>query len=153
MFRIDHPVSPGDKILSHSFVESPDMKNIYDGIAQLDANGRGDGGSCRIGSTRSIAIFATSSPASAASRRSTSRRKIAATGSPSPADQAGIKVSWQVTGTRQDAWANANRIAVEEDKPAHARGYYLHPEVFGFARERGIDQARIQSSAKVLAQR
>jgi hypothetical protein len=41
------------------------------------------------------------------------------------------KVSWQVTGIRQDAWANANRIPVEVDKPEKDRGRYLHPELFG----------------------
>lgn len=54
----------------------------------------------------------------------------------------GMKVSWQVTGIRQDAWANANRIRVEERKPEYARGYYLHPEAFGMPRERGVDHAR-----------
>jgi hypothetical protein len=43
----------------------------------------------------------------------------------------GVKVSWQVTGIRQDAYANANRIPEEEDKPTEERGLYLHPEVFG----------------------
>jgi hypothetical protein len=33
----------------------------------------------------------------------------------------GMKVSWQVTGIRQDAWANANRIPVEQEKPAQER--------------------------------
>ena len=41
-FIIDHPLDPANKYLSHSFVESPDMKNIYDGIAVLDADGRAD---------------------------------------------------------------------------------------------------------------
>jgi hypothetical protein len=44
---------------------------------------------------------------------------------------AGQKVSWQVTGIRQDAWANANRIPVAVDKPKEDRGRYLHPEPFG----------------------
>ena len=34
----------------------------------------------------------------------------------------GMKVSWQVTGVRQDTYANANRVQVEEDKPAEERG-------------------------------
>src|SRR5258705_9701178 len=38
-FKIDHPLDPENKYLSHSFVESPDMKNIYDGVTRLDANG------------------------------------------------------------------------------------------------------------------
>jgi hypothetical protein len=50
----------------------------------------------------------------------------------------GMKVSWQVTGIRKDPWANANRIEVEEDKPANKRGYYLHPDVYGQPEEKGI---------------
>ena len=38
-FKIDHPLDPANKYLYHSFVELPDMKNIYDGVATLDANG------------------------------------------------------------------------------------------------------------------
>lgn len=38
-FVIDHPQDPARKILYHSFLESPDAKNIYDGIAKLDENG------------------------------------------------------------------------------------------------------------------
>jgi hypothetical protein len=42
-----------------------------------------------------------------------------------------VKVCWQVTGVRKDAWAEANRIPVEETKPKAERGRYLHPELFG----------------------
>jgi hypothetical protein len=38
-FRIDHPVDPANKYLSHSFVESAEMKNFYDGVAVLDTKG------------------------------------------------------------------------------------------------------------------
>ncbi len=38
-FKIDHPLDPANKYLYHSFVESPDMKNIYDGVVTLDGNG------------------------------------------------------------------------------------------------------------------
>ncbi len=38
-FEIDDPIDPANKILFHSFVESPDAKNLYDGIAKLDAQG------------------------------------------------------------------------------------------------------------------
>lgn len=43
----------------------------------------------------------------------------------------GLKVSWMVTGIRQDAWANANRIPVEVTKPVEDHGRCLHPELFG----------------------
>lgn len=39
-FVIDHPLDPKNKLLYHSFVESPDVKNIYDGIAVLDEKGK-----------------------------------------------------------------------------------------------------------------
>lgn len=35
------------------------------------------------------------------------------------------------TGVRQDRFAAANRIQVEEDKPQKKRGTYLHPREFG----------------------
>jgi hypothetical protein len=64
-------------------------------------------------------------------KNSNSRFKIAGGAS-------SMKVSWQVTGIRKDPWANANRIQVEEDKPAKERGYYLHPDVYAQAEEKGI---------------
>ena len=38
-FRIDHPLDPQRKYLQHSFVESPDMKNVYDGVVRTDRRG------------------------------------------------------------------------------------------------------------------
>lgn len=38
-FRIDDPIDPANKHLVHSFVESPDMKTIYDGTVTTDGNG------------------------------------------------------------------------------------------------------------------
>ena len=38
-FKIDHPLDPANKYLSHSVVESPDMMNIYNGNVVTDAEG------------------------------------------------------------------------------------------------------------------
>jgi hypothetical protein len=57
---------------------------------------------------------------------------------------AGQEVSWQVTGIRQDAWANAHRIPVESDKPANLRNTYLHPELFGKTSAEAERQPRLQ---------
>ena len=38
-FKIDHPLDPSEKYLYHSFVESPDMMNIYNGNVTTDAQG------------------------------------------------------------------------------------------------------------------
>jgi hypothetical protein len=39
---IDHPLDPENKYLAHSFVESPDMKNVYDGVVIADSFGEAD---------------------------------------------------------------------------------------------------------------
>jgi hypothetical protein len=53
-------------------------------------------------------------------------------------DRPGVEVSWQVTGIRQDAWANSHRTLVEEEKQAVARGTCLHPEEHGQARSKDL---------------
>ena len=50
----------------------------------------------------------------------------------------GGEVSWQVTGIRHDAYANAHRIPVTEDKPAAEQGTYLHPDVYGQGEGRAL---------------
>lgn len=54
----------------------------------------------------------------------------------------GMKVSWMVTGIRQDAYAEAHRIPVEAPKPAEERGLYLHPVELGQPAELGLDYQR-----------
>jgi hypothetical protein len=39
-FKIDHSLDPARKYLYHSFVESPDMMNVYNGNVTLDAAGK-----------------------------------------------------------------------------------------------------------------
>jgi hypothetical protein len=57
-------------------------------------------------------------------------------------DKPNIEVSWQVTGIRHDAYAEAHRIPVEENKPANERGYYLQPEVYGQPGSKAIENSR-----------
>lgn len=126
-FKIDHPLDPANKYLSHSFVESPDMKNIYDGVVKLDEHGEA----------------VVNLPAWFEALNKEFRYQLTSIGGPGPnlyiAEEVsgnhfkiagGVpngKVSWQVTGVRHDAYANAHRIPVEEDKPAALRGTYISP--------------------------
>ena len=135
-FRIDHPLDPEHKYLSHSFVESPDMKNIYDGVAVFDAAGEATvtlpdwfealNGDFRYQLTPMGAAFVPY----VAQEIAGNQFKIGG-GVP------GRKVSWQVTGIRHDAYANAHRIAVEEMKPDAAVGTYQNPDAFGQPVEMG----------------
>jgi hypothetical protein len=63
-------------------------------------------------------------------------------------DKPGVKVSWQVTGIRQDAWANAHRTPVEAEKNDRERGHYLHPELYGAPEEASIEWARHPETMK-----
>ena len=38
-FKIDHPLDPKNKYLYHSFIESPDRMNIYNGNTITDSKG------------------------------------------------------------------------------------------------------------------
>ncbi|MGH9753666.1 MAG: hypothetical protein ACREA2_12860 [Blastocatellia bacterium] len=134
-FKIDHPLDPENKYLSHSFVESPDMMNIYNGIVTLGKNGSAEvtlpdwfealNREFRYQLT-CIGGFA---PVYVAKKVSGNRFKIAG-GKP------GMEVSWQLTGVRKDAYAETHRIQVEEMKPIAERGSYLHPEAFGKSSEK-----------------
>lgn len=140
-FKIDHPLDPENKYLYHSFVESPDMKNIYDGNAVTDANSEvvitlPDYFETLNRDFRyQITVIGTFAQAIVAEKIKGNRFKIR-TSAP------GIEVSWQVTGIRQDAWANKNRIPTEEEKPERERGSYLSPESFNQPEERGVKWAR-----------
>jgi trimeric autotransporter adhesin len=137
-FRIDHPLDPANKYLNHSFVESPDMMNVYNGNATTDGRGYAtvelpDYFEVLNRDFRyQLTVIGTFAQAIIAEKVRGNQFVI-------QTDQPGIEVSWQVTGIRQDAWANENRIVVEEEKPQEQRGRYLHPTAFGLLREQGVD--------------
>jgi len=141
-FKIDHPLDPANKYLYHSFVESPDMMNIYNGVVVLDGSGEAVvelpewfevlNKDFRYQLT---AIGAPGPNLYIAAKVANNRFRIAG-------GQPGMEVSWQVTGIRQDAWANAHRIPVEVEKSERERGYFIHPELYGGPEEKGIPLAR-----------
>ena len=145
-FKIDHPLDPANKYLSHSFVESPDMMNVYNGNTKTDRHGLATvilpkyfaalNGDYRYQLTV-IGQFAEA----IVQREIENNRFIIKTNKPL------VKVSWQVTGIRHDAYANSYRVPVEEDKPAAEQGYYLHPEVFGQPASKSIQAASQKASA------
>ena len=56
------------------------------------------------------------------------------------------EVSWLVTGVRQDPYAEANRIPVEEDKPEVLRGLYRHPELYGRSTQYSEDTYKLMAT-------
>ena len=141
-FKIDHPLDPENKYLSHSFVESPEMKNVYDGVVKLDGAGQawielpGWFEALNSDFRYQLTAIGASMPGLFVAQEISKNRFLIDGGQP------GGKVSWQVTGNRRDPYARVHPIAVEEAKPENLRGYYLHPEAYGLPTERGIGYAR-----------
>ena len=126
-FRIDDPLDPLNKILYHSFVESPDMKNIYDGTVMTDAGGNAEvilpeyfealNKDFRYQLTP-IGQFAQA----IISKEISNNAFIIRT------DKPNVKISWQVTGIRKDAYAEKHRIIPEVEKTGEEKGKYLYPD-------------------------
>ena len=139
-FKIDHPLDPANKYISHSFVESPDMKNVYDETAITDSTGTAtvtlpDWFEALNRDFRyQLTVIGQFAQAIVAGEIQNNQFTIRT-------DKPSVKVSWQVTGIRQDPWANAHRIPVEEEKPEIERNYYLHPELYGQSPEKSVEWA------------
>ena len=133
-FLIDHPLDPKNKVLRHSFVESPEMRNIYEGTVSFNEQGEAvvelpnyfdalnNDFRCQLTCVGGYAPVYIKD-------EEKGNKFVIAGGKP------GLKVYWMVTGTRQDAYAKKNRIVVEEEKGAggaakYKPGEYLYPEVF-----------------------
>ena len=136
------PLDPANKYLYHSFVESPDMMNVYNGNVTLDADGEAT----------------VSMPDWFEALNNDFRYQLTAIGAPGPnlyvaeeisgnrfriaGGTPGMKVSWQVTGIRHDAFANAHRIPVEQEKSGRERGKYLHPKELGMPESLSMESVK-----------
>ncbi|MBN2104222.1 hypothetical protein JW835_09310 [bacterium] len=136
-FKIDHPLDPANQYLQHSFVESPDMMNVYNGNVLLDAGGEAVVElpawfeALNRDFRYQVTCIGGFAPVYIAEKISGNCFKIAG-------GQPGMEISWQVTGIRQDAYANAHPIQIEVEKEGNERGKYIHPEEHGVSEMLGI---------------
>ena len=134
-FTIDHPLDPANQTLSHSFVESPDMMNVYNGNVVLDKNGEAwvqlpEWFEALNKDYRyQLTCIGGFAPVYIATEIANNRFQIGG-GKP------GLKVSWQVTGIRRDPYAEMYRIVVEQKKAEP--GTYLCPECYGLPKTMGM---------------
>ena len=150
-FKIDHPLDPANKYLSHSFVESPDMKNVYDGNVVTDASGEAVVElpayfeALNRDPRYQLTVIGSFADAQIAEKISENRFTIRT-------EEPNVEVSWQVTGIRQDAFAEAHPVVVEGDKAIADRGRYLHPEEHGHPADLAIGELPPPEQAGLTAQ-
>jgi hypothetical protein len=124
-FKIDHPLDPYNKYLYHSFVESPDMMNIYNG--NVTTNEQGEAivvmpeyfEALNREFRYQLTVIGEFAQAIVLKEMADGRFTI-------KTDKPNVKVSWQVTGVRQDAFAAENRVVVEVDKEDDVKGTLLY---------------------------
>lgn len=149
-FLIDHPEDPANKTLNHNFVESPEMKNVYDGVIELDKDGNAT----------------VSMPSYFEHLNDNVRYQLTAVGSSMPnlhiskkmkngsfsisGGAAKLEVSWQITGVRKDVWAIANCPPVEKDKDIDEKGFFLAHKEHGQDESKSIHQAKINKTSKSI---
>jgi len=125
-FLIDHPCDPANKYLLHCSVEAPEMINIYCGNVITDEAGTAtvllpnyfEALNCDF--RYQLTVIGQFSQAIIAEEIANNRFVI-------KTNQPHVKVSWQVVGVRQDAYAKAHPVVVERDKPSAEKGRYSQP--------------------------
>ncbi len=140
-FKIDHPINPENKFLHHSCIESPDMMNVYNGNIVLGINGEAivelpDWFDVLNKDFRyQLTCIGGFAPVYIAEKISGNSFKIAG-------GTSGMEISWQITGIRQDPYANQNRIQVEVEKSEKEKGHYLHYKEYNQPIEKSIRVAK-----------
>jgi hypothetical protein len=143
-FKIDHPQDPANKYLYHSFVESPDMMNIYNGNIKTDVNG--DAlvplpsyfEAENIDFKYQLTVIGQFAQAIVWEKIKDNQFKI-------KTDKPNVEVSWQVTGVRNDVWAQKYRVIPEVDKENENKGKYMNPELFGESSDKSIRPVNIEN--------
>ncbi|SOE22796.1 hypothetical protein SAMN06298216_3200 [Spirosomataceae bacterium TFI 002] len=124
-FRIDHPLDPYNKVLMHSFVESPEMINMYNGTI----------------TTNSDSLMEINLPDYFEALNKDPHYQLTVIGQFANAiikepinnnrfviqtDKPNVTVSWQVIGTRKDVYAMENPITTVTDKTGFEAGNLLY---------------------------
>ena len=137
-FRIDHPLDPANKVLVHSCVESNERLTIYAGIVTTDVHGAATIVLPRYFEALNtdvryqLTVIGRDARAWVRSKIKQGRFTIATS-------EPGTEVSWQVTGSRADAYARAHPLEVESAKSGREKGRYLNPVEHGQPLSAGID--------------
>jgi hypothetical protein len=152
-FLIDHPLDPEHKTLRHACIESSEVLNQYSGNVVTDESGFAEivlpdwFEALNKDFRYQLTVIDDSDRFVLAkvvqeihSNRFTIRTNFGH-----------VKVSWQVTGVRNDVCTRAHPMAVEELKPPEEQGTYLSPKEWGQPEEKGRNYRILQKMREELA--
>jgi hypothetical protein len=137
----DHPSDPENKYLIHCSVESPEMMNIYNGNITTNQDGEATVilpdyfDALNVDCRYQLTVIGQFAQAIVAREIKNNRFGI-------KTDRPPVKVSWQVSGIRQDAYSRTHPMVVEREKPSAEKGFFLHPQAHGQPEEKGLATAR-----------
>jgi hypothetical protein len=133
-FRIDHPADPENKYLNHEFVESDRAKNIYDGELSFDTSGKAivemPSWYKHVSSSGRLLVMPHDAAPSLATKKISEGKWEVSGGT------AGMTADYFVISTRSDKWAKDNHPGVEIEKSVDKKGFFKHPEQFGFGKDK-----------------
>src|SRR5204863_7775912 len=122
-FRIDDPLDPKNKWLYHSTVESSQMTNLYDGRVTTDGRGFATVELPRYFQALNRDFKYQLTIVGHSFAQAIVWKEIAGNRFTIRTNQPRVKVSWQVTGVRHDAYAVQHPLQAEVPKDAADRGH------------------------------
>ncbi|MEP0775784.1 MAG: hypothetical protein HRF46_15675, partial [Acidobacteriota bacterium] len=129
-FLIDHPLDPENRVLRHAAVESSEVLNVYSGNVVTDEEGWAVVTlppwfeAINTDFRYQLTVIGRFAQAIIEEEVKDGRFAIRT-------NLARVKVSWQITARRHDAWMRAHPFVAEGEKAPAERGLYLAPEAFG----------------------
>ena len=139
-FYIDHPSDPANKYLRHNCMEGPKPYNVYQGTIAFDQNGEAKVSlpdyfeDLNIDYVYQLTCVGGYAPIFVSEEIKDNQFKIAG-------GKAGMKVSWIVTATRNDAYTRDHIGEEVIEKEAHERNTYLYPEGFGKSQKQAFGKS------------
>lgn len=144
-FKIDHPADPENKFLYHATIESDVPYNKYSGNITTDANGEAIvelpeyielvNKDFRYNLTV-IGTFAQA----IVDKEVSDNKFVIRTNEPN------VKVSWELTGVRNDPYLQQNSYEPVREKGSYEKGTYMNPELYGKTNKvnEAIEKQRIE---------
>lgn len=149
-FTIDHPLDPENKILRHFALESNEVLNVYSGTITTDANGKTTVSlpayfeAINKDIRYQLTVVGTFAQAIVSKEVVSNQFEIAT-------NQPNVKVSWEVTGVRNDGYMQyVNTLQSEELKSDDMKGKYIEPKAHQMPEYLGInytDDSKIKGTS------